>query len=115
MLEYRGKYRVACEFDQRDLTPIKHDTFIVCLNGGKIYRTEGEELCYYNPIKRHSIIRRIAEMGIMHTTWLDDETEIYFHEDDLELVADIVGVPKSGKDIPPTSKRNLRFMEWYKK
>lgn len=115
MLKYRGQYRISCEFDMRDLQPIKTETFLVCLNGGKIYRINDKELCYYNPIRKPSVIAKTIESGIWYDSWVESETAIEFLEKDLEIMAKIVGVPKSGTDVPPTSKRNLRFMYWYKK
>lgn len=119
MNKYVGEYRVVCEFDRNTLKPIKEDTYIYCTNGGQIYRYNNNTLVYYRKGKNQSnnIIKSLMGKGI--TVIKDRSTsydfEIYFLEKDIDLIAKIFKARITGKDINPTSRKNLRLFNWYKK
>lgn len=54
MNRYIGKYRVCCEWDRRNLEPIKEDTYVQCSGNGQIYRVSDNLLAYYKPKRGNS-------------------------------------------------------------
>ena len=112
MDKYVGKYRVTCEFDMRNLKPIKHDTWVVCKRGGQIYRLDDERLVYYNETARPSIMAKIRPYVVDLIG--NSEAGYVFLEKDMEVVAEACEVMTKGKDIPPHYKSNARLMPLYK-
>lgn len=119
MIEYKGKYRILCEWDRATLEPIKDDTYITCSRNGQIYRVNGEILAYYRPTRGlYKIIEeKLKEKGV---DWLEDmcvgsEVLIYFKEYNLNIIADYFGAKTNGADISPWSVRNLRREFWFVK
>lgn len=118
MIRYLGKYRICCEWDRRNLEPIKEDTYIPCLKGGQIYRVNSEILAYYKAKRGNSkqFIKKLSGIGIKwtedHST--DGDILIYFKENDLDLLAKEVGASQNGINIKPWSVKNLRKFKWFK-
>lgn len=116
MNEYVGKYRVVCEFDMRNLKPIKHDTWIPCKGGGQIYREDKGVLVYWSPKRKKSLHSKMK--SFMLDDWMgsdkeDAESCIKFPEQYLDQVAKMVGAMTKGKDIPPHYKVNAKLMPLY--
>lgn len=114
MLKYRGKYRVVYEMDMKTLKPCEF-TFIPCRikKGSNIYRNDNNELFAYIP----SIVigSRLAKdyPGIFRIHLQSElESILAFDECHMEQAAKILKAYTSGKNIAPTSKRNLRFQEF---
>lgn len=118
MLKYKGKYRVVCEFDQRNLEPIKDDLYIPCLKDGQIYRFNKNTLSYYKPRRGNSeqFCEKLKGLGIkdIENKSSDGDVLIYFNEDSLDIVADEVGASQNGANISPSSIKNLRKLKWFK-
>lgn len=118
MDKYIGTYRVSCEFDRRNLEPIKDETFIVCSKGGEIYRVSNELLAYYRPSRGNSeqFSKKLIDKGIesVNNCSTDGDMLIYFSEKSLHLVVDEVGAITTGANIKPWSVKNLRKLRWFK-
>ena len=118
MIRYLGKYRICCEWDRRNLEPIKEDTYIPCLKGGQIYRVNSEILAYYKAKRGNSkqLIKKLSDIGVKwtedHST--DGDILIYFREYDLDILAKEVGASQNGVNIKPWSVKNLRKLKWFK-
>lgn len=116
--KYKGIYRIACEFNQVDLAPIKEDTYIVCAGNGQIYRVDKNLLAYYKPKRGNSeqFATKLIDKGVKSVNNCSSEGDvlIYFSEDSLDIVAEEVGASKNGADISPSSIRNLRKLKWFK-
>lgn len=119
MNRYIGKYRVCCEWDRRNLEPIKEDTYVQCSGNGQIYRVSDNLLAYYKPKRGNSeqFSKKLIERGVRsvdnHSS--DRDMLIYFAEDSLDIVANMVNASIAGADIKPWSVKNLRKLEWFKK
>jgi hypothetical protein len=119
MDKYIGKYRICCEFDRRNLEPIKEDTYITCAKNGQIYRVLENLLAYYKPKRGNSeqFAKKLIELGVKsvsnHSS--DGDVLIYFSEESLDIIANEVGASTTGADIKPSSKKNLRKLDWFKK
>lgn len=118
MNKYIGTYRVSCEFDRRNLEPLKDETFIVCSKSGQIYRADSNLLAYYRPTRGNSeqFSKKLIDKGVksVNNCSTDEDMLIYFSEESLELVVDEVGVITTGADIKPWSVKNLRKLKWFK-
>lgn len=118
MNKYVGKYRVVCEFDRNTLKPIKEDAYIYCSNFGQVYRYNDDTLVYYRKGKNQSnkIIKSLTSKGIsiIKDCSTADDVKFYFLEKDIDLIAKIFKARITGKDINPTSRKNLRLFNWYK-
>lgn len=133
MWKYVGKYRVASEFDRVTLKPLKDtktlskkiedkfpDTYIRCYNDGQIYRYSKDVLAYYRPNSSYGYACNLADkfeangIKVLDNHPSDEDILLYFYEKDLDKVASLVGAITKGKDIKPTSIKNLRTMSWYK-
>ena len=118
MVKYLRKYRIYCEWDRRNLEPIKEDTYIPCLKGGQIYRVNNEVLAYYKAKRGNSkqLIKKLSDIGVKwtedHST--DGDILIYFREYDLDILAKEVGASQNGVNIKPWSVKNLRKLKWFK-
>lgn len=118
MVKYLRKYRICCEWDRRNLEPIKEDTYIPCLKGGQIYRVNNEVLAYYKAKRGNSkqLIKKLSDIGVKwtedHST--DGDILIYFSEYDLDILAKEVGASQNGVNIKPWSVKNLRKLKWFK-
>ena len=119
MNRYIGKYRVCCEWDRRNLEPIKEDTYVQCSGNGQIYRVSDNLLAYYKPKRGNSeqFSKKLIECGVRS---VDNRSSvgdmlIYFAEDSLDIVANMVNASITGADIKPWSVKNLRKLEWFKK
>lgn len=119
MDEYIGKYRVCCEFDRRNLEPIKEDTYITCHKDGQIYRVDKNILAYYKPKRGNAehFATKLKELKVKGVENRSSEGDIliYFNEESLDIVASEVGASTTGADIKPSSKKNLRKLDWFKK
>ena len=119
MKNYVGTYRVVCEFNRKTLKPIKGDTYIYCAKGGQIYRYNSDTLVYYRQGKNQSnkIIQGLIDRGINIVKDCSTAYDIQFQfkEKDIGIIAKIFKARVTGKSIKPTSKRNLRLFNWYKK
>lgn len=118
MDKYIGTYRVSCEFDRRNLEPIKDENFIVCSKEGQIYRVGNELLAYYRPSRGNSeqFSKKLIDKGVksVNNCSTDGDMLIYFSEKSLHLVIDEVGVITTGANIKPSSVKNLRKLKWFK-
>ena len=118
MIKYLRKYRICCEWDRRNLEPIKEETYIPCLKGGQIYRVNNEVLAYYKAKRGNSkqLIKKLSDIGVKwtedHST--DGDILIYFREYDLDILAKEVGASQNGVNIKPWSVKNLRKLKWFK-
>lgn len=119
MDKYVGKYRVVCEFDQKTLKPNKEDTYIYCANGGQIYRYNKDTLAYYRSGKNQAnkVIKDLIDRGIeiIKEDSTPGDLRFYFNEKDIDKVAKIFKARTLGANINPTSKRNIKLFDWYKK
>ncbi|MBP3929160.1 hypothetical protein [Romboutsia timonensis] len=119
MNRYIGKYRVCCEWDRRNLEPIKEDTYVQCSGNGQIYRVSDNLLAYYKPKRGNSeqFSKKLIECGVrsVDNRSSDGDMLIYFAEDSLDIVANMVNASITGADIKPWSVKNLRKLEWFKK
>lgn len=119
MDKYRGKYRVVCEFDRNTLEPIKDDTYIQCSKNAQIYRVNNYTLAYYRPTRGNSnqFTDTLIDLGVKgcENRSSDGDILIYFKEEYLDIVTKKVGVIESGLNIPPSSVKNLRKLDWFKK
>lgn len=119
MNKYIGKYRVSVEFDRNNLEPIKDDLHIVCQKNAQIYRIDNNILAFYKPKKGKSeqFANKLIELGVksVNNCSSDGDVLIYFSEDSLDIVANEVGASTSGADINPSSKKNLRKLDWFKR
>ena len=118
MLKYKGKYRVVCEFDQRNLEPIKDDLYIACSKDGQIYRVDDCILAYSKPRRGNSeqFCEKLRGLGAkdIENRSSDGDVLIYFNEDSLDIIANEVGASQNGADISPSSVKNLRKLKWFK-
>lgn len=118
MNKYIGTYRIACEFDRRDLSPLKSDTFIVCQKNSQIYRVSKNILAFYKPKRGNSeqFSNKLIDLGVksVNNCSSDGDMLIYFSEDSLDIVVNEVGASTNGADISPSSIRNLRKLDWFK-
>ena len=112
-------YRVVCEFDRRNLEPLKDEVYIRCGKGGQIYRICEDTLAYYRPSKGNGtqICNRLVEIGVrgVENRSTDGDLLIYFYEEDIDVVAEKMGAVTSGASIKPFSIKNLRLLDWFKK
>ena len=119
MNKYIGKYRLSVEFDRRDLSPIKDDVHIVCRSNGQIYRIDNNLLAFYKSKRGNSeqFANKLIDLGVksVNNCSSDGDMLIYFAEDSLEVVANEVGASTNGTDISPSSIRNLRKLDWFKR
>lgn len=119
MDRYIGRYRVVCEFDRRNLEPIKEDTYITCNKNAQIYRVSEKLLAYYKPKRGNSeqFATKLKELKVKEVENRSSEGDIliYFNEKSLDIVANEVGASTTGADIKPSSKKNLRKLDWFKK
>ena len=119
MNKYIGTYRISCEFDRRNLEPIKEDTIIICASNGQIYRVSDNLLAYYKPKRGNSeqFATKLIDKGVksVNNCSSDGDMLIYFSEDSLDIVAEEVGASTNGADIKPSSIKNLRKLDWFKK
>ena len=119
MEKYIGKYRVVCEFCRATLQPIKEDVYIQCSKNGQIYRVSDNILAYYKPSRGNSkqFVWKLENLGVKDCVdrSSSEDVLIYFNEENLDIVAEQVGVIESGASINPTSVKNLRKQEWFKK
>lgn len=119
MDKYIGKFRICCEFDRRNLEPIKEDTYITCAKNGQIYRVSENLLAYYKPKRGNSehFTTKLKEMKVKNVENRSSEGDIliYFNEKSLDIVANEVGASTTGAEIKPSSKKNLRKLDWFKK
>ena len=118
MQKYIGIYRVCCEFDRRNLEPIKEDTYIQCSKGGQIYRIDSELLAYYKPKRGNSeqFCKKLIDLGVknINNCSTDGDVLIQFSEGSLGIMAEEVGASTNGVDIKPWSVKNLRKLQWFK-
>lgn len=118
MERYISRYRIYCEFDKRNLEPIKDDTYIVCSKEGQIYRINDETLAYYRPSRGNSeqFCKKLIDLGVkdVKNYSTDGDILIRFNEEDLDIVANEVGASTTGADIKPWSVKNLRKLKWFK-
>jgi hypothetical protein len=118
MNKYIGKWRVCCEFDRRNLEPIKEDTYITCHKNGQIYRVNSKVLAYYKPTRGNSeqFSDKLRKLEVKDVSNRSSERDvlIYFSEDSLDIVANEVGASTTGADIKPSSLKNLRKLDWFK-
>lgn len=118
MKKYIGKFRVATEFDRTNLEPLD-DLYIVCSGQGQIYRVDNTILAYYKPKRGNSeqFSKKLIDLGVKSVNNCSSEGDIliYFAEESLDIVANEVNASTSGADIKPSSKKNLRKLEWFKK
>lgn len=118
MDKYIGTYRVSCEFDRRNLEPIKDETFIVCSKDGQIYRVSKDLLAYYRPSRGNSeqFSKKLIDKGVesVNNCSTDGDMLIYFSEKSLHLVVDEVGAITTGANIKTWSVKNLRKLKWFK-
>jgi hypothetical protein len=119
MDKYIGKFRICCEFDRRNLEPIKEDTYITCAKNSQIYRVSENLLAYYKPKRGNSeqFTTKLKEMKVKNVENRSSEGDIliYFNEESLEIIANEVGASTTGAEIKPSSKKNLRKLDWFKK
>ena len=118
MNKYIGKYRVDIE---RDSITGNHiigaDTFlrvdsVMRKRGGKVYRYDESTLVAYIPSTTKGInvyLKMIEKIFIVNLIEYDDGFDIYFLENDLESVADIIGVSSYGASKVPESIVNHPF------
>lgn len=118
MERYYKTYRICCEFDKRNLEPIKEDTYIVCSKEGQIYRIDDKTLAYYRPSRGNSeqFCKKLIDLGVkdVKNYSTDGDILIRFGEKDLDIVANEVGASTTGADIKPWSVKNLRKLKWFK-
>lgn len=118
MKKYVGKYRVCCEWDMNKLVPLKESTYIYCSGEGQIYRVNDDTLGYLKPKRgvMKSYIDKFKDLEVEITHTFDSEGDIcfWFNEKDLDKVSEYLGARKSGVNISPYSKRNLKLFKWYK-
>ena len=118
MQKYLGKYRICCEFNKRNLEPIKEDMYIVCSREGQIYRIDDKILAYYRPSRGNSeqFCKKLIDLGVkdVKNYSTDGDMLIRFNEEDLDIVANEVGASTTGADIKPWSVKNLRKLKWFK-
>lgn len=118
MQKYIGIYRVCCEFDRKNLEPIKEDTYIQCSKGGQIYRIDNELLAYYKPKRGNSeqFCKKLIDIGVksVNNCSTDGDVLIQFSEESLGIIAEEVGASTNGADIKPWSVKNLRKLQWFK-
>jgi mRNA-degrading endonuclease RelE of RelBE toxin-antitoxin system len=119
MREYIGKYRVVAEFDKNTLEPIKDDLYIQCVKEGQIYRFDSTCLAYYRPTRGNSeqLSKKLIDLGVegINNRSTDGDILIYFREESLDIVAKELGASTNGVNINPTSIKNLRKQDWFKK
>ena len=100
------------------MKPIKEDTYIYYSNFGQVYRYNDDTLVYYRKGKNQSnkIIKSLTSKGIsiIKDCSTADDVKFYFLEKDIDLIAKIFKARITGKDINPTSRKNLRLFNWYK-
>jgi hypothetical protein len=115
MEKYRGQYRVVCEFDRRNLEPIKEDNYIYCSNGGQIYRYNSNTLIYYreNGQVSKELLTKLDEAKVTYENKTVSGIEIYFSENDLNKTVDIFKIRTSGASYNPSSVRNLKLFKWF--
>ena len=119
MDRYIGRFRICCEFDRRNLEPIKEDTYITCSKNGQIYRVSKNILAYYKP-KRGNAEQFTIKLKGLNVKGVENRSSegdilIYFNEESLDIVANEVGASTTGSDIKPSSKKNLRKLDWFKR
>lgn len=113
MNDYIGIYRVVCEFDRSTLKPIEDDSYIYCAKGGQVYRYNSSELVFYRDNTNSSnIVKLFKENGIDIISDGSNarEVSIRFDEKDVHKVCKLMQARTLGKDIKPTSKRNLKLL-----
>ena len=78
MVKYLRKYRICCEWDRRNLEPIKEDTYIPCLKGGQIYRVNNEVLAYYKAKRGNSkqLIKKLSDILILTKSQVENHQDI---------------------------------------
>lgn len=115
MLKYRCKYRVVCEYDRRNLEPLKEDVYIYCSNGGQIYRIDENTLAYYreNGTTSKILFDKLDEAKVEYENRTNGELLFYFAEKDIDKVALIISARTRGASYPPWSKRNLKLFKWF--
>jgi hypothetical protein len=119
MDKYKGAYRISVEFDRRNLEPIKDDTFIVCAKLGQVYRVGNNKLAYYRPTRGNAeqFSEKLRKLGVEDVENRSSEGDIliYFNEGSLSIIASEVNASTTGVDIKPTSVKNLRKLDWFRK
>ena len=115
MEKYRGKYRVVCEFNRKDLKPIVEDNYIFCSSGGQIYRYNSDTLIYHreNGQISQKLIDKLNQAKVIYENKTVSETLIYFSENDLHKVVEIFRIRTSGASYKPSSVRNLKLFKWF--
>lgn len=118
MEKYIGQYRVVCEFDMRNLEPIKDDLYITCSNNGQIYRYDSNIMAYYRPSRGNSeqFTKKLIDLGVedAENRSSDGDVLVYFSEKYINIVANEVGAIVTGASIKPTSVKNIRKLKWFK-
>lgn len=118
MNKYINTYRVSCEFDRRNLEPIKDDTFIVCSKSGQIYRKDNNTLAYYRPTRGCSsqLCDKLIGLGVKEVKNMssDGDILIQFNEDSIDIVAKEMDAITTGASIKPYSIKNLKKLKWFK-
>lgn len=118
MKKYIGQYRVVTEFDRTNLEPLD-DLYIVCSGQGQIYRVSQDLLAYYKPKRGNSyqFVSKLIDLGVksVNNCSSDGDILIYFSKESLDIVANEVGASTTGADIKPSSKKNLRKLDWFKR
>lgn len=115
MEKYRGEYRVVCEFNRKNLEPIKEDNYIFCSNNGQIYRYNSDTLVYYreNGQVSKELLNKLDEANITYSNKTVSEALIYFSEKDLHKTVDIFKIRTSGASYNPSSVKNLKLFKWF--
>ncbi|EKS4395905.1 hypothetical protein QB674_002826 [Clostridium botulinum] len=82
------------------------NTYIKCYRGIQIYRATTEILMLYAPfvMQRSKTMDKLKEVEIIDYFNTSLETQIKFHEKDLERVLEIFPPITKGKDIKPKNK-----------
>lgn len=118
MNKYIGRFRVVCEFDRATLRPLNHDNYIVCANGGQVFRFGVDTLVYYRPTRgnAHQMADKLISLGAKEVInkSTDGDVLIYFKEESLDIIADVFRASTNGAGVNPPSVRNLRKQQWFK-
>lgn len=97
-----------CERDIETSKAINNgeNTYIKCYRGIQIYRVATEILMLYAPfvMQRSKTMDKLKEVEIIDYFNTSLETQIKFHEKDLEKVLEIFLPVTKGKDIKPKNK-----------
>lgn len=80
MKKYRKDFKVAAISSDEE--------YILCKNGGQVFRKDDLHLAYFNDVWDDEIIRGLKRSKVKYDSWLDEETdmEIIILEKDFKKV-----------------------------